>query len=189
MKELNNMCENKEEKNNIESFDYKFALEQANHWIESADSKTGVALSLISITFTLYAGFLLENHVFTEETKTKVWIIILSLLSFALFAAAIFFFIKTLIPRITKPVDNKNPFYYGEVSLYQSPIEFVNEYMKPISEEQQRKAVLESIFFNSKIALKKMKMFRRGLFLTALFFLASITCIILVLFTNFPQPV
>ena len=63
MKEKENNLEN----TNDESLDYAFALEQANHWIDSADSKTGIALSLVSITFTLYAGFLLDKQVFTAD--------------------------------------------------------------------------------------------------------------------------
>ena len=169
-----------------DSLDYEFALEQANRWIESADNKTGVALSLISITFTLYAGFLLENHVFTEETSTRMWIIILSLSSFLLFAVAILFYVKTLIPRITKPVNKGNPFYYGEVAMYDNVSDFVDSFNAPMTEEQQKRFVLQSVYFNSNIALRKMKLFKCGLIFTILFFAVSVACIILVLFTPFP---
>ena len=184
MKEKENNLEN----TNDESLDYAFALEQANHWIDSADSKTGIALSLVSITFTLYAGFLLDKQVFTADINpnNKTWLIVLTLLSFVAFALSLVFYCFVLIPRFKKPKTKDNPYYYYEVSMYKEPKDFVDRFINEKDNKLLTKGQLESLYVNSKIALKKMRRFRRGIIFTALFFLFSSACIILALFTVFP---
>ena len=184
MKEKESNLEN----TNAESLDYAFALEQANHWIDSADSKTGIALSLVSITFTLYAGFLLEKQVFTADIDptNKTWLIVLTLLSFVAFALSLVFYCFVLIPRFKKPKTKDNPYYYYEVSMYKEPKDFVDRFINEKDNKLLTKGQLESLYANSKIALKKMRRFRLGIIFTALFFLFSIACIILALFTVFP---
>ncbi len=174
------MNKNKKEENNL---DYKFALEQANRWIESADSKTGIALSLVSITFSIYAGFLLESHMLMLESDNRVLLIVFTMASFFVFGLAIYFFIRTIIPRLTKPFSNNNPFYYAEVSTYNDVDTFTNKFMGEYSENEQRLSILQSLYFNSKIANKKMKGFYTGLIFSALYFMLSIATIIIALFT------
>ena len=171
-----------------EGIDYKYVLEHVNHWIDSADSKTGIALSLISITFTIYSGFLLDQHVFTANIDiiNKVFLIILTLASFLFFGLAVLFFCLVLKPTFKKPVTKDNPLYYYEVSLYESPNAFVERFIDEKNERLFKKGALESIYANSGIALKKMKKFKAGLIFTMLFFLFSVACIVLALFTNFP---
>lgn len=171
-----------ESKVNIDNDDAKFALEQANHWIESADTKTGIALSLVSITFTIYAGFLLGKGIFGLPPEYVPWIIASAMLSFFLFAVSIFCYIRVLSPRLTKPKDRKNPFYYGEVNRYEDVGLFVTAFIKPGDLNEQRKSIWESVFYNSRIAWRKMLYFKIGIIVTGLFFAASLLTIILALF-------
>ena len=176
------------EKANEGSSDYTFALEQVNHWIDSADSKTGIALSLISITFTLYSGFLLDKQVFTADINliNKILLIVLTLLSFVAFALSIVFYCLVLLPRFKRPKTKENPYYYYEVSMYDGPKDFVGRFINEKDDKLLAKGMLESLYANSTIALKKMKRFRLGIIFTALFLLFSIACIVLALFTVFP---
>lgn len=187
MKEKENNLEN----TNNESLDYSFALEQANHWVDSADSKTGIALSLVSITFTLYAGFLLEKQVFTADIDpvNKTWLIVLTLLSFVAFVFSLVFYCFVLIPRFEKLKTKDNPYYYYEVSMYKEQKDFVDRFLNEKDSRLLAKGQLESLYANSKIALKKMRRFRLGIIFTAIFFLFSIACIVLALFTVFPTPI
>ena len=184
-----NEIDNKDiKKEPVEIDNYRFALEQANHWVESADSKTGIALSLISITFTLYAGFLLNKQVLTADIDkcNKIWLYILTFGSFVLFLVAIFLFVFTLFPRFKKPTTKENPYYYAEVASYKNVSEFTNHFMKEMDQATLIKGILESTWANSKIAHKKMKRFRLGILFTGLYFVISIACIILALVTKFP---
>lgn len=176
-KELRNM--NKKENKN--DFDCKYALDQTNRWIESADVKTGIALSLISITFSIYAGFLLDSHIFTEVCKNKTPLICLTMASFLMFAISIYFYIRTIIPRLTK-IEGTNPFYYGDVSMYKNPDEFYKKFIC-MNNDEQKKKIFESHFHNSKIAIKKMNNFKLGLIFTAAFYVFSIASIIASLFS------
>lgn len=175
------------EETNFNDIDYTFALEQAGHWIDSADSKTGIALTLVSITFTLFSGFLLDKQVFTADINpaNRISLIILTLFSFLMFALSIAFYCKVLIPRFEKPKTKDNPYYYYEVSMYERREDFVDRFIN----EKNRllvKGQLESLYENSKIALTKMKYFKIGFVFTILFFVFSMACIILALFTPFP---
>lgn len=169
--------------------DYVSPLEEANHFIDSADQKTGIALTLISITFTLYAGFLLEKGLFTSEINltNKVWLIILTMLSFAAFSLSIIFYCIVLYPRFKKPKTQDNPYYYYEVSMYKEREDFVARFIGENDEKILVKGQLESLYENSKIALKKMRLFKAGIICTILFFVFSVACIILALFTPTPS--
>lgn len=182
------MQENEKEKANEVSdgeaklSDALFSLEQANRWIESADTKTGAGLTLISITFSIYAGFLLTRGLNNFPDNIKPWITGFSITSFVLFSLAMFLFIWVLKPRLTKPADRKNPFYYGEVNRYERAELFVEQFKTPLDENAHRKCLLESAYFTSQIAWKKMRLFRIGLIISGLFFVASIITIVLALF-------
>ena len=181
------MSETKKPKQS-DDIDYTFALEQAGHWIDSADSKTGIALTLVSITFTLFSGFLLDKQVFTADINpaNRISLIILTLISFLMFALSIVFYCLVLIPRFKKPKTKDNPCYYYEVSMYERREDFVNRFIDEKDKRLLVKGQLESLYANSRIALTKMKHFRTGFVFTVLFFAVSMACIILALFTAFP---
>ena len=174
---------------NRELTDYTFPLEEANHFIDSADQKTGISLTLISITFTLYAGFLLENRFFTSDIDStiKTWLIVLTSLSFVSFSLSIFFYCFVLFPRFKKHETKDNPYYYYEVAQYKEVKDFVDRFIDEKDERLFVKGQLESLYENSRIVLKKMRRFRIGLIFTALFFAFSIACIVITLFTAVPS--
>ena len=161
----------------------KYVYDRINSWIENSDSKTGTSCALFTGAFGVLT-FLAEKCIATTSANTinESWRIphrISFILSLACMAIAILFYGLSIIPNlksIIKEGDKKKyPLFFGDVQSYT-----LGEYERTIKEcsdiSFNKELIVES-WINSRICMKKIKRYRRGVIFSLFAIVFAFFCV------------
>lgn len=174
----------------------KERLNNVGVWIGSADNKISIGLGIFSITG-LFVGFIFsENfnnlmHLKATNFNSFISVLVIFSLSLLLFAFALCFYVYGIFPRFNSAKDFKerdgkrskesytNFWFYKHIASFSSSDEFLKECKTKFGEiDTECMQILEEVYANSKICLKKMICFRVGIVLSLLSVLASLVCVL-----------
>ena len=150
----------------------KYRLDCINNYISLADTKNSIGIAFTTITVSILSSIGLERINIQNNTTNC-----LSIISFSIFLIAILFliisivfFVISIIPRNnstdTLKINNQckndklNTFYYRHIGEFQKK-EFIDKTICE-NEEEGVKEILEEVYYNSIICIKKMKFFKYG---------------------------
>lgn len=157
----------------------KYVFELVNMWIGNADNKINIAFAMLSALVAVVV-FITDNLLSDLPISQNACPCYLEMFHIAAVIAAlcfclsIFFYVCSIIPRLTsdktiknklkKIKDDKKPKYsifYDEIKDFEKADEFVKA-AKAANAEMFNEEILKEIYYNSGICSKKMYWFRKG---------------------------
>lgn len=166
--------ENKDLKNSenakITDEENKYILDSINHWIDNADTKISIAFGILSAVFAafgLIAGFN-SDKIIPDKISIKIAVLVFLCLCVCAFLAALIIFALALIPHLgntKKRKEDSFSIFYGDIASCIDLADFKRKDHNATKDDVNEK-LIEEIYVNSKICLRKMKYFRVGLVLS-----------------------
>lgn len=161
----------------------KYTLDLVNVWINSADQKIGTAFGIFSAIFAAF-GFLVGSKLADLKYENCCWycvLLVISILSIAIFVVGLAFFFFALKPDLTSDSKvNKYTIFYEEVKSFQNADDYY-EACAIATEDDFNKEVCKEIYYNSVICSKKMYKFRIGLTICSVAILVAVAVVIALL--------
>lgn len=170
----------KDSSNGITVDDHKYVFDLVNMWINNADSKVSTFCGLFTIAFGVLA-FLVESIVFKRVVSAQVFnptimipAILVICLGIIAFLLSLFYCFKTISPNLkgksdetgeSKDTVSKYSIFYGDIDRFDKKEEYIRV-CDQCSMDDYRKNLIEEIHINSGICTKKMKNFRKGIWIS-----------------------
>lgn len=173
------MTERKEDFNETEYFqkvdNNKYTFDLVNSWINNADTKVSVSCGISSVVFAVILSWVenyLKDMTVLETSNVSLLLAskILFLIAIVSFLFSLWFHFWALNPSLTslKKKQKEEPVYsifFEDIKRFKSTEAFITcvdeASIKDFNEE-----VLKEIYINSDICSKKMRRFRRGMWLS-----------------------
>ena len=167
----------------------KYVYDQVNGWIENADNKVSVSCGIFTGMFGVVSflserisGTVIVSEYFHCMYRISYIIsMIFLLLSFLTYVLAINPNLESSGKNINlQTTTKKYPIYYGDISKI-NKAESYKKLMDKATDKDFIDELLDEIYFNSSICMKKMARYKRGLWLSFL----SVCCALLSLASRF----
>lgn len=156
----------------------KYVFELVNMWIANADNKINIAFAMLSAVVavvTFVAENMLSKMAISQNARSSLLYAFYTvfIIAAACFCLSIFFYVASVIPRLTsgktikckrKQKEKKKPKYsifYDEIKDFEKAEDYV-EAAKRANEDVFNEEILKEIYYNSGICSKKMNCFKWG---------------------------
>lgn len=142
-------------------------LDQVTSWVNSVDTKASYALSLTSILtgFILIQGIPQAFSAACVAESISISLLVGVVLVFLLYLSsyvAILLLVYAIMARVSTGNKNGSHLFFGHISK-RDLAEYVQEFTE-LTEDQYINELLEQIHTNSKICMKKISFYQRGIY-------------------------
>ena len=152
----------------------KYVYDLINGWIENADNKVSISCAVLTGVFSIIT-FLAERFKVAQELPVTngIWNYIYKFSftsSLVLISLAILFYIKAIIPNLKsnnkESSEKRFPIYYGDIQ--ELMFEDYMGIMKKSTDEDFAEELFNESWYNSRICMRKMRNYRRGVILSGI---------------------
>ena len=190
------------EKKNMNKDDLREKLSNINGFIGAADNKTAIGLGIFSFAG-LFISFIFADNLnlliaMKEKSCFIFWIvIILFVISLITFLVSLILFVSGIFPRfITSSFvrkikkentddEEKNFWFFKHIASFESFFALLTAYTEKFGvADEECKQILQEIYSNSIICLRKMNLFRVGIIFSTTSVFSSIVASVLLVISS-----
>lgn len=144
----------------------KYVFDLVNHWIDSADSKVTTSYTIFTVLFTvitLISDNISGTNVGTGQAQNLCLINISHIVAgigYGLFTISAFLHVWAVKPRLygkksNNVVNKEYSIFFEDIKKFKNANDY-REHAKNVSDEEFNNSLLSEIYYNSKIASRKM---------------------------------
>jgi len=146
-------------------------LENINMWINNSDTKSSIMLGLVGVVFTILFSNLkfidsmikVVTNCCVKITFSDLLYLLMTAISLMILFSGIYMLIRVLIPKLKLNINNNDSvIYFGSIGKYESVNDFKGKALC-IKKEELLDDLLNQIYINSKICMKKFNNYNVGI--------------------------